>query len=101
MDKLHALCPVDSASPPPDIQGEHVESGNLRRESLGGRDPYLRAGVGVKRPIGLAREARIGDVADSERPRLPSLGFLYRRDRIRGLARLWYGDDKGVFVRDR
>mmetsp|Transcript_19521 Transcript_19521/g.50400 ORF Transcript_19521/g.50400 Transcript_19521/m.50400 type:complete len:277 (+) Transcript_19521:410-1240(+) len=78
----------DLAAIPAELQREHREHGDLRRERLCRRDADLRAGMQVDAGVGLAGDGRADDVTDAEREKPLRPRILRRRERVRRLARL-------------
>ena len=70
-------------------QGQQIQRGELRGEGLGRRDADFRPGAGNEAQGVLAHQRRLGNVADTQRPRhAERLGMLQCRERVGCFARL-------------
>ena len=79
-----------------EVEPEQLQRHELRRERLRRRHADFRAGVRVHGAVGVPGDRAADDVADGDAAGALARGFVERRPRIRGLARL--GDDDGQLV---
>ena len=86
------------------IESEQVKRGELGGEGLGGGHADLRAGVGVDRARGLARDHGADHIADGESLRTFGFGFALGGDGVGGFAGLRdqhgerVGGDDGIAI---
>ncbi len=98
MDNLFALLQTQAA-PAAEVQPEHQERRQLRRERLGRSHSDLRPRVEIDAPLGLAGDGTSYRVDDADHAGTPGLGDLDGLERVGGLTGLRDGDHERLLER--
>ena len=84
-----------------ELEREHRERGDLRRECLGRGDTDLGTRMRVEDAVGLARDARADHVGDRDDLRAAVARLAHAGERVGRLAGLRDRDDERALVDDR
>ena len=107
--RANATLPL-AHSPLRKCQGQPIESQQLAKEGLGGRNPHLNAGANIKDVVHHPGQGALGPVGDAQQPRpvgrighQPATLLLHRQGRqgVGGFPRLGHADRERVGAQRR
>ena len=94
---VHRQCPAQQ----PQVDGQDVRGGNLRREGLGAGHADLRPRLCVDDAVDFARDRAAGDVDDAQSWTAAFVGQLHRAHRVGRLAGLADRQHQDVVIEHR